>query len=320
MKSTCTYGSSRRRSLAASSRRAAASNATSPHAPAAPRPAARAGAAAAPADPGKGGILFTRLGRGARAHRLSVSAGDADDARSSTDGRCNSIGSSSRSTRSRSRRIPTRIRGDQSKTGAVVAEVDGPWAVDLHRGGPDTSPARAAGRASRADRRAHERRRAATPFATDGTRYAFGFDIVAATAQREEREPRRGGARRLREMVENGCAVLYVGTATFKGDKTRRGLQRRPTTRAGRSASTSSSASSRRRPTSTARILTTPATPFPSEEHQRGIALDANAVGHRAGDDPHRSPVLGQRPPRLARALRSVRGARRRPRRRRPRR
>src|SRR5438132_11385910 len=31
---------------------------------------------------------------------------------------------------------PDKVPTDQSQTGDVVAEVDGPWAVDLHKGGP----------------------------------------------------------------------------------------------------------------------------------------------------------------------------------------
>jgi hypothetical protein len=104
---------------------------------------------------------------------------------------------------------------DQSQTGPVVAELDGPWAIDLHRGGPLPGKGGGGEQAYPIALIANQTRNGGAAF--DPTqRYAFGFDTVAATAH----------ATRLNiaaddpdyaEMVANGWNVLYVGTATWKG-------------------------------------------------------------------------------------------------------
>ncbi|MEO6953161.1 MAG: hypothetical protein ABI321_15275 [Polyangia bacterium] len=103
--------------------------------------------------------------------------------------------------------------GDQAQTGKVVAELDGPWAVDLSRGGPIEGKGGADEEAlavgtidSKSDGSSFD----------PSVRYAFSYASVAATA----------GAKLLNfvaddadyaEMVSRGWNVLYVGTATFKG-------------------------------------------------------------------------------------------------------
>ncbi len=57
------------------------------------------------------------------------------------------------------------------------------------------------------------------PFATDGTRYAFGFDVIAATRSAFNVNLDADALADYETMIRNGCAVLYAGTATFKGDK-----------------------------------------------------------------------------------------------------
>jgi len=107
---------------------------------------------------------------------------------------------------------------DQSQVGTKVAELDGPWAIDLHQGGP--LPGKGGG-----DEQAY-------PIATldnqnlnggkdfDPTvRYAFGFDLVPATAsakflQMQATDPD------YQDMINNGYTVLYIGTATWKGNGT----------------------------------------------------------------------------------------------------
>ncbi len=92
-------------------------------------------------------------------------------------------------------------------------------------------------------------------------RYAFGFQSVPATASAKLLQIDAGDAD-YAEMVQNGWNVLYVGTATWKGDAAgvdlqvdRAGLLRLLGDSARRS--TSASASPRRRPTRTARTPTT---------------------------------------------------------------
>lgn len=100
---------------------------------------------------------------------------------------------------------------DQSRTGGLVASAAGPWAVDLHAAGTITA---AGGEGL------------ATPLTSlsstafrEENRYAFGYDLVAASADAtivnfgDDDEAQAAYA----EMIEAGATVLYVGTATFRG-------------------------------------------------------------------------------------------------------
>ncbi|MDB5217535.1 MAG: hypothetical protein JWO86_5462 [Myxococcaceae bacterium] len=114
---------------------------------------------------------------------------------------------------------PDTSPGDQSLTGGIVVQLKGPWAVDLARSDPSYLP----GKGSPGE--------LAVPFAsvsegndgnalkTDGTRYGFGYDLVAATSGARMVNVIGDAVTDYAEMVKNGCTVLYVGTATFKGDK-----------------------------------------------------------------------------------------------------
>src|SRR5262249_49027081 len=73
--------------------------------------------------------------------------------------------------------------GDQSLTRKLVAEVDVAWAIDLARsdpgnlrgkGGPGEQAVPIASLSA-------QNRNGGRSFPTDGTRYAFGFDVVAAS-------------------------------------------------------------------------------------------------------------------------------------------
>jgi hypothetical protein len=115
---------------------------------------------------------------------------------------------------------PDYQKGSQAVTGKRVAEVDGPWAVDLsHR-----DPSYLAGKGGAGEQAvpiaalASQNQNGNDAFATDGTRYAFGFDVIAARddAQNVNLDP--DALADYQAMVSEGCAVLYVGSATFKGD------------------------------------------------------------------------------------------------------
>lgn len=106
--------------------------------------------------------------------------------------------------------------GDESKTGALVAEVDGPWAVDLHKGGPLPGKGGAGEQAVQIATLDNQNKNGGKPFAAD-TRYAFGFDIVAATDEAKVVNLDDAGKADYAEMQQKGYTVLYVGTATFKG-------------------------------------------------------------------------------------------------------
>ena len=105
---------------------------------------------------------------------------------------------------------------DQSQTGKVVAEIDGPWAIDLHKGGPLMGKGGSDEQAFPIDMITNQNKNGGAGF--DPTmRYAFGFDSVPATAsakllQIDANDPDYA------LMVQNGWNVLYVGTATWKGN------------------------------------------------------------------------------------------------------
>jgi hypothetical protein len=118
---------------------------------------------------------------------------------------------------------PDTAPGDQSLIGALVAATDGPFAVDLAIDGPgnidaEGDPGARAVPLAVLDR---ENRHGNSKFATDGTRYAFSYDLIPATANAYDVNLDAEGVSAYREMIDAGCAALYVGTATFKGNTCR---------------------------------------------------------------------------------------------------
>ncbi|MGH7283555.1 MAG: hypothetical protein ACRELY_18670 [Polyangiaceae bacterium] len=115
--------------------------------------------------------------------------------------------------------------GDQSQFGSIVGEVDGPWAIDLSHSDPSYLPGKGGAGEEAAPIAAltNQNRNCNAPFATDGTRYAFGFDIIPATAKTSDGRATMNvnidaaGQADYQTMITNQCAILYVGTATFKG-------------------------------------------------------------------------------------------------------
>jgi hypothetical protein len=103
--------------------------------------------------------------------------------------------------------------------GGVVAELDGPWAVDLAHDGPENLSGKGdpGVKAVPIGTLVRQNKNGNRPFTTDGTRYAFGFDIVAATPGALNVNLDATAQVDYAEMVQRQCAVLYVGTATFKG-------------------------------------------------------------------------------------------------------
>jgi hypothetical protein len=172
---------------------------------------------------------------------------------------------------------PDKVPGDPSKTDGVIATVEGgPWALDLARSDPSYLP----GKGSPGE--------LAVPFAsirtdgngddlkTDGTRYAFGFDLATASAGAKIVNLDAGGMADYQEMVARGCTVLYVGHASFKGSKTDESCF--PPDRK----SFPDEVDFRfcfKSPTSYVNCQNpdNAGPPFPNEEHERGLALLANA-------------------------------------------
>lgn len=112
---------------------------------------------------------------------------------------------------------PDLVPSDQSRTGGVVARAKGPWAIDLHV--PGTIPgAGGEGLATPLALIENQTERDGQPFEND-ERYAFGYDIVPASAQAQivnfGDDPDAQAA--YAKMIDTGATVLYRGRATFRG-------------------------------------------------------------------------------------------------------
>jgi len=173
---------------------------------------------------------------------------------------------------------PDKVPTDQSQTDALVAEVDGPWAIDLAKSDPSNLAGKGGGgeQAVKIATLENQNKKGNAAFATDGTRYAFGFDVVAASAEAKAVNLDSDASTDYAEMVQRQCTVLYVGTATFQGDKTDANCY--PDDR-----KTFPDAVDFRfcfkTPTSYVNCQNPdndPALPFPGEEHLRGIAFESS--------------------------------------------
>jgi len=111
---------------------------------------------------------------------------------------------------------PDASPSDQSKTGKAVARADGPWAIDLHQGGPLEGKGGSDEQAYPITTLDNQNLNGGAAF-DETMRYAFGFDLVPATADATMLQLDAGDPD-YSDMVKNGWVVLYVGTATFKGD------------------------------------------------------------------------------------------------------
>lgn len=109
---------------------------------------------------------------------------------------------------------------DQSKSGAVVAQVDGPWAVDLAKDDPAYPPGRGGeGKAVPLAALSSQNKAGGAPFDTaQGTRYAFGFRTLPATPNAQNVNLGPDALADYEKMIAEGCSVLYAGTAEWKGD------------------------------------------------------------------------------------------------------
>jgi hypothetical protein len=174
---------------------------------------------------------------------------------------------------------PDLYPGDQSQTGPLVAEVDGPWAVDLHQGGDLLGKGGGGERAVALTTLDNQNKNGGKPF--DPTvRYAFGFDVVPATAAAKMVQITT--AEQMADyatMVDKGYTVLYVGTATFKGTSCA------PPVGTGEFGATFPTVVSFKlgftSPTSYFNCQNPdndPAKPLGTEEHERGIAVAANTA------------------------------------------
>lgn len=111
---------------------------------------------------------------------------------------------------------PDLAPSDQSRTGRIVATEAGPWAIDLHVEG--TLPA-AGGEGRATLLTLLEQQDSGAAFVAD-ERYAFGYDIVAATDEANvvNFAGDEDALAAYTEMIGLGASVMYVGVAHFEGE------------------------------------------------------------------------------------------------------
>ena len=106
---------------------------------------------------------------------------------------------------------------DQSQTGPLVAEVDGPWAIDLHKGGSLVGKEGPPEQAAPIAEITNQNMNGGKSF--DPTmRYAFGFDIIPATVMAKNVNLDAADLTLYQEMVTKGCTTMLVGQAVWKGN------------------------------------------------------------------------------------------------------
>ena len=111
---------------------------------------------------------------------------------------------------------PDHVAGDQSQTGPEVAKLDGPWAIDLHKGGPLFGKGGSGEQAVPIAALTGQNENGCEPF--DPTqRYAFAFDVVRANGNALNVNLDAAALADYAAMITEGYSVLYVGTARFKG-------------------------------------------------------------------------------------------------------
>jgi hypothetical protein len=111
---------------------------------------------------------------------------------------------------------PDKNPGDQSQTDALVAQADGPWAVELHKGGPLLGKGGSDERAVAITAFTGQNKNGNAAF-DPAERYAFGFDIIPATATAKNVNLDAADLVDYQDMISKGYTVLLVGTATFQG-------------------------------------------------------------------------------------------------------
>lgn len=173
---------------------------------------------------------------------------------------------------------PDRSPTDQADTEGVVAQIDGPWALDLHAGGPLPGKGGGAERAVPIAVFASQNKLSGDAF--DPTkRYAFGFDIVPATSTAKGVNLDAEATADYETMKRDGVTALFVGTATSKvgpGDCTSSlpyDFSKLPNVVHFRFAfKTPASYLNCQNPDGD------PARPFQGEEHPRGVQVKSNAA------------------------------------------
>jgi hypothetical protein len=171
---------------------------------------------------------------------------------------------------------PDKSPTDESQTDQAVARVSGPWAVDLHKGGPLPGKGGSGEQAVLIETLRNQNLNGNKPF-DETKRYAFSFDIVPATNSAKKINLDATGLADYLVMVQQGWTVYYSGTATFKGGTSCRTTN--PSYPFGQLPTTVKFKFGFKSPTSYINCQNPdngPAGHFPNEEHQRGIQIKAN--------------------------------------------
>ncbi len=111
---------------------------------------------------------------------------------------------------------PDRNAADQSEVGTPVAELVGPWAVDLTNGGPLTGKGGEGEEAVELGVITSQNLNDDAPFNAD-TRYAFSFTTIKAAEAATKLSFDAESEAAYETMLEKGYSFYVAGTATFKG-------------------------------------------------------------------------------------------------------
>jgi hypothetical protein len=114
---------------------------------------------------------------------------------------------------------PDESTTDQSQHGAPVAHLDGPFVVDLHKGGKIVGQGGYPELSTPIGVITSQNDNGNVPFdTTGGTRYGFGFSTVQATYDAYNVNLDESEAADFALMVQKGYSVFYRGTAVWKGN------------------------------------------------------------------------------------------------------
>lgn len=172
---------------------------------------------------------------------------------------------------------PDKSPTDQSQSDAAVATQSGPWAVDLHKGGPLLGKGGGGEQALPLGTISGQNLRGDKAF--DPTqRYAVGFDIVPASAAASRLNFDSKNDADYQEMIQKGWTVLYAGVATFRGTGC---TSTNPTYDFSKLPTQVRFRFGFQTPTSYRNCQNpdnAPAQPFSGEEQQRGVQIKANTT------------------------------------------
>lgn len=172
---------------------------------------------------------------------------------------------------------PDKSPTDQSQSDGPVAKVTGPWVADLHRGGPFMGKGGSDEQAVPVTTLPYQNLNNNQPF--DPTkRYAFGFDVITATAGASNINLDAPGRANYDLMIQNKWTVLYVGTATFKGTNCTSTNPAYDFTQLPKVVKFRLGFSSPTTYLNCQNPDNDPADPFGNEEHQRGVQIKSNTT------------------------------------------